>query len=86
MEQARLPRDAYFAPHTDVPVAQAPGRIAAEMITPYPPGIPVVLPGERLTKPVLEYLTSGVRAGMFLPDAADGSLHTVRVVEQDADR
>ncbi|MFG1664216.1 aminotransferase class I/II-fold pyridoxal phosphate-dependent enzyme [Streptomyces sp. Y7] len=84
LEQVRLPRDAYFDRHTDVPVAEAAGRIAAEMITPYPPGIPVALPGERLTKPVLEYLTTGVRAGMFLPDAADRNLDTVRVVEEDA--
>lgn len=86
LEQVRLPRDAYFDRHTDVPVAAAPGRIAAEMITPYPPGIPVALPGERLTKPVLDYLTTGVRAGMFLPDAADRNLDTVRVVAEHTDR
>jgi lysine decarboxylase len=66
-----------------VPVTEAAGRIAAEMITPYPPGIPVVLPGEQLTEPVLRYLTSGVAAGMHLPDAADKQLKTVRVVEKD---
>ncbi|MGW4518306.1 aminotransferase class I/II-fold pyridoxal phosphate-dependent enzyme [Streptomyces sp. NPDC004393] len=82
MEQVTLPRDAYFARHAKVPVDQAPGRVAAEMITPYPPGIPVVLPGERLTEPVLEYLTTGVAAGMFLPDAADKKLTTVRVVAE----
>jgi lysine decarboxylase len=81
MDQARLPRDAYFARHAKVPAAEAVGRIAGEMITPYPPGIPVVLPGERLTRPVLEYLVTGVEAGMLLPDAADQRLNTVRVVE-----
>lgn len=86
LEQVRLPRDAYFDRHTEVPAVEAPGRIDAEMITPYPPGIPVALPGERLTKPVLEYLTTGVRAGMFLPDAADRNLDTVRVVAEDTDR
>ncbi|WST06398.1 hypothetical protein OG448_26880 [Streptomyces sp. NBC_01171] len=82
MDQAALPRDAYFDDHTDVPVEQAAGRIAAEMITPYPPGIPAVLPGERLTEPVLRYLVTGVRAGMNLPDAADPGLKTVRVVAE----
>lgn len=38
-------------------------------------------PGERLTKPVLRYLTTGVSAGMNLPDAADRKLRTVRVVD-----
>ncbi|MEE1751099.1 aminotransferase class I/II-fold pyridoxal phosphate-dependent enzyme [Streptomyces sp. SP18CS02] len=79
MEQECLPRDAFFAQVEDVPVAEAAGRVAAEMITPYPPGIPVVLPGERLTEPVLRYLTTGIGAGMNLPDAADTSLRTVRV-------
>ncbi|MFE9017136.1 aminotransferase class I/II-fold pyridoxal phosphate-dependent enzyme [Streptomyces sp. NPDC007808] len=82
MDQVDLPRDAYFARHAKIPTAEAVGRIAAEMITPYPPGIPVVLPGERLTEPVLKYLVTGVESGMFLPDAADGSLHTVRVVAE----
>ncbi|MET7488497.1 ornithine decarboxylase [Streptomyces sp. NPDC005538] len=80
MDQALLPRDAYFDAHTDVATEQAVGRVAAEMITPYPPGIPAVLPGERLTEPVLRYLTTGVEAGMHLPDAADSRLKTVRVV------
>ncbi|GAA2495371.1 ornithine decarboxylase [Actinocorallia cavernae] len=82
MDQAQLPRDAYFTWHERVPTDEAAGRIAAEMITPYPPGIPVVLPGERLTQPVLDYLTTGVAAGMFLPDAADQRLKTVRVVRR----
>ncbi|MFJ6694817.1 aminotransferase class I/II-fold pyridoxal phosphate-dependent enzyme [Streptomyces sp. NPDC091272] len=80
MEQAVLPRDAFFAATEDVPLAEAAGRVAAEMMTPYPPGIPVVLPGERLTEPVLGYLRTGVDAGMNIPDATDPQLRTVRVV------
>ncbi|MGX4694128.1 aminotransferase class I/II-fold pyridoxal phosphate-dependent enzyme [Streptomyces sp. JNUCC 63] len=84
MGQARLPRDAFFGPTEDVPVAEAAGRIAAETITPYPPGIPAVLPGERLTRAVLRYLTTGLAAGMNLPDASDPELERVRVVAGDA--
>ncbi|MER7175710.1 aminotransferase class I/II-fold pyridoxal phosphate-dependent enzyme [Streptomyces mesophilus] len=83
MEQALLPRDAFFAATRDIPIDEADGRIAAEMMTPYPPGIPVVLPGERLTEPVLTYLRSGIDAGMNVPDATDSRLHTVRVVHSD---
>lgn len=63
MEQAVLPRDAFFGPAESVPAAEAAGRTAAEIITPYPPGIPAVLPGERLTDPVLAYPRSGARRG-----------------------
>ncbi|MEV5508072.1 aminotransferase class I/II-fold pyridoxal phosphate-dependent enzyme [Streptomyces orinoci] len=79
LEQVRPPRDAFFGAVEDVPVEEAAGRIVAEMLTPYPPGIPTALPGERLTEPVLEYLRSGIEAGMYVPDAADPGLRTVRV-------
>ncbi|MFE0190508.1 aminotransferase class I/II-fold pyridoxal phosphate-dependent enzyme [Streptomyces sp. NPDC058989] len=80
MEQKCLPRDAFFGRVEDVPLHEAPGRVAAEMLTPYPPGIPAVLPGELLSEPVLRYLHSGVRAGMYVPDAVDTGLETVRVM------
>lgn len=77
-----LPRDAFFGAAEQVPVAQAPGRIAAEMITPYPPGAPGVLPGEVITRLVVDYLRSGLSAGMLLPDPADSELTSLLVVAQ----
>jgi arginine/lysine/ornithine decarboxylase len=82
LETVMLPRDAFFGPVEVVPVAEAVGRVAAEQITPYPPGIPVALPGERLNSAVIDYLRSGLSAGMVLPDPADPSLDTVRVVRE----
>jgi lysine decarboxylase len=77
-----VPRDAFFAPVEEAPADEVAGRIAAEQITPYPPGIPAVVPGERLTDTVVEYLRTGVAAGMNVPDPADTSLSTFRVVAQ----
>ncbi|MGW0761582.1 aminotransferase class I/II-fold pyridoxal phosphate-dependent enzyme [Streptomyces sp. NPDC002814] len=85
LEQAMTPRDAFFGPTEDVPVDAAAGRVVAEMITPYPPGIPAALPGERLTEPVLRYLVTGLAAGMNLPDPSDPGLDTVRVVKPGQD-
>ncbi len=65
-----------------MPADKASGRIAAEQITPYPPGIPAVIPGERLNDAVVDYLRSGHAAGMNIPDPADPSLDTFRVVAQ----
>ena len=56
------------------------GGVSAEMITPYPPGAPAVLPGELITKEVLDYVRSGLAAGMQIPDPVDPSLTSVRVV------
>ena len=59
--------------------------IYAEQITPYPFGIPVIIPGERITEELLAYLRSGLAAGMQLPDLADSSLGTIPVVSQPAE-
>jgi arginine/lysine/ornithine decarboxylase len=83
LEQVMLPRDAFFGRVEQVPWEKAAGRVTAEMLTPYPPGIPAALPGERLTSEVLNYLRSGVEAGMVVPDAADTEVKTVRVTVED---
>ena len=80
LETVQLPREAFFAPVETVPADKAAGRIAAEQITPYPPGIPAVVPGERLSDAVIDYLRSGLDAGMNVPDPADPTLATFRVV------
>jgi arginine/lysine/ornithine decarboxylase len=80
LEQAVLPRDAFFGPAEQVPAERAVGRIAAEMISPYPPGVPVVAPGEVITAEIVDYLRSGVEHGFLIADAADPSLKTLRVV------
>ncbi|MEV5357101.1 DegT/DnrJ/EryC1/StrS family aminotransferase [Streptomyces sp. NPDC052693] len=82
LEQAMLPRDAFFAKAEHVPAERAVGRIAAEMLSPYPPGVPVVAPGEVITAEVVDYLRSGVAAGMLIPDAADPTADTLRVTAQ----
>jgi arginine decarboxylase len=80
LESIQLPREAFFGEVEAVPAEKASGRISAEQITPYPPGIPAVVPGERLNDAVIDYLRSGLEAGMNIPDAADTSLKTFRVV------
>ncbi|WP_308012423.1 ornithine decarboxylase [Arthrobacter sp. M4] len=82
METVMHPRDAFFGPVEVVPAEDAAGRIAAEQITPYPPGVPAILPGEKINGKVVEYLRSGVDAGMVLPDPADPSMKTIRVVQE----
>lgn len=81
LEQAMSPRDAFFARTEQV--ADPVGRVAAEMISPYPPGVPAILPGEVFNAPVVDYLRAGLAAGMTIPDAADPKLETFRVVAQD---
>jgi arginine/lysine/ornithine decarboxylase len=79
-EQAMLPRDAFLAQTEHVDFDQAEGRVSAELVTPYPPGIPAVAPGERYSRSVLDYLEHVVDIGGFVEGAADQSLKRLRVV------
>jgi arginine decarboxylase len=80
METVMLPRDAFLGSTEMVPWRKAAGRISAEMVCPYPPGIPVTAPGERLTTEVVDYLQQVVAAGAMVEGAADETLAELRVV------
>ncbi|WP_300681447.1 aminotransferase class V-fold PLP-dependent enzyme [Nocardioides sp.] len=74
------PRDAFFADTETVPAAQALGRISAEVIAPYPPGVPVLVPGEEITPETVELLQDAAAAGVRIAYAADPTLATFQVV------
>jgi lysine decarboxylase len=74
------PRDAYFAPHETVPVDEAIGRVSAELVAPYPPGIPVLAPGERVSAAAVEGLHLAMADGTQVRYAADRTLQTLQVV------
>jgi arginine/lysine/ornithine decarboxylase len=78
--QARTPREAYFARSESVNLAGSVGRIAAELVTPYPPGIPVLVPGEVIDAEQVAYLRSAAEAGVHMHGAADSSLTRVQVL------
>jgi len=79
-ELAMTPREAYLGAQEVVPAAAAVGRIAAESLATYPPGIPNVLPGERLSAATLAYVQRTLELGGSVRGASDRLLHTVRVV------
>lgn len=79
-ELAMTPREAYLGPQEVVPAGQAAGRVAAESLATYPPGIPNVLPGERLTADTLDYVRRTLEQGGSVRGASDRQLRSVRVV------
>jgi arginine decarboxylase len=79
-EPAMTPREAFLGSQVVVPFSQAEGRIAAEPLATYPPGIPNVLPGEVLTRETLDFITDSVDHGGYVRGAADRELTTLRVV------
>ena len=78
--QVMTPRDAFFAPSAALPLAQCAGLVSAEMVTPYPPGIPVLGPGEEISEEIVAYLEEGAQAGLKVHGPEDRTLRTLRVV------
>jgi lysine decarboxylase len=74
------PREAFLAPQEIVPFAAAEGRVAAESLATYPPGVPNVLPGEVLTAETVDYIRETLAHGGKVRGAVDRTLATIRVV------
>jgi arginine decarboxylase len=78
--QAMPPREAFFAPSVPVPAAEAIGRISTELVSPYPPGIPVLAPGEVITAEAVAGLLRTREDGGRIAYAQDPTLATFQVV------
>jgi arginine/lysine/ornithine decarboxylase len=77
-----LPRDAFLAETEIVKFRESKGRICAETLTPYPPGIPVIAPGEEITQEIVDYVRLELKAGVRIQGPYDGSLKYIRVVRE----
>lgn len=75
------PRRAFFAPTATVPIESAGGRLAAELVCPYPPGIPLLIPGELITPETVAALQETIAAGGEVVGCSDPHLGTLQVLE-----
>ena len=77
-----LPRDAFLADTEFVAFRDSAGRICAETISPYPPGIPVLSPGEEITPDLIDYVRLELKAGVRIQGPFDDQLKNIRVVAE----
>jgi lysine decarboxylase len=74
------PREAFFARRRRIPLAESIGEVSAEQFTPYPPGVPLLAPGERITEEVVSAIAAAGRVGR-VAYSSDRTLATVEVVD-----
>ncbi len=74
------PRDAFFAKTETLPLEQVVDHISAELICPYPPGIPALMPGEIINPAAIEYLQQILTLGGNITGCSDPSFKTLKVV------
>jgi arginine decarboxylase len=75
------PRQAFFAATETLSIKETINRTCAEIVCPYPPGIPVLIPGEKITSAVVEHLLNVKAMGGFISNCADTTLSTLKVVD-----
>ncbi|WP_018662956.1 aminotransferase class I/II-fold pyridoxal phosphate-dependent enzyme [Heyndrickxia acidiproducens] len=79
---ALTPRDAFYAETESIPFSESAGRIVAEFVMVYPPGIPIFIPGEIITKENLTYIETNMEAGLPVQGPEDASLRTIKVIKE----
>lgn len=80
-EQIVSPREALFAKTKSMPFAEAAGMVSAEIVTFYPPGIPLLCPGEKITQEIIDYCKVLQAAGLHISGPEDPLLMTIKVVK-----
>lgn len=80
-EYVLSPRQAMFSKTRAVSFSESEGLVAGELITFYPPGIPVIYPGERISKEIIDYVLLQKQNGGNIIGPEDMQLNTIRVVE-----
>lgn len=76
------PREAFYMETESVPLDEAEGRIIAEFIMVYPPGIPIFLPGEVITKENIDYIRANLAAGLPVQGPEDETLTMIKVAKE----
>lgn len=79
--QRMTPREAFVADFKTLNFKDSAGRTCSEIVTPYPPGIPILCPGEEITQEIIDYLKMELEAGIKIQGPVDPSMKTIRVVK-----
>ena len=77
----RTPQDAFYADKVSLPLRETAGRICSEFVMCYPPGIPILAPGETVTDEIIEYIIYAKEKGCFMTGAEDMDIERLNVLK-----
>ncbi|MBN1044642.1 aminotransferase class I/II-fold pyridoxal phosphate-dependent enzyme [Clostridium botulinum] len=77
------PQKAFYSSKVSMPINESTGNVCAEFVMCYPPGIPILAPGEKITKEILNYISYAKEKGCFLTGTEDAKIENINVVEED---
>lgn len=76
------PKKAFYAPKESLPLMETKGRICSEFVMCYPPGIPILAPGEQITKEILEYISYAKEKGCSMTGPEDAAIERLNVLKE----
>ncbi len=82
-EVAVSPQEAFYAETESLPIEETAGRICSEFVMCYPPGIPILAPGERITRPILDYIAYAKEKGCSMTGPEDPGIERLNVLKGD---
>jgi arginine decarboxylase len=80
-EVVLTPQEAFYSSKISVPMNESDEKICAEFVMCYPPGIPILAPGERITKEILDYIDYAKEKGCFLTGTEDVKIENINIVD-----
>ncbi|MBQ4363336.1 MAG: arginine decarboxylase, partial [Oscillospiraceae bacterium] len=75
------PKEAFYGQQERVPIMESAGRISCEFVMCYPPGIPIIAPGELLTPEILENIDFSKKRGCFMTGTEDMDIEYIKVIK-----
>lgn len=81
-EVVLTPQEAFYSSKISVPMNESDGKVCAEFVMCYPPGIPILAPGEKITREILEYINYAKEKGCFLTGTEDIKIENINIVEE----
>ena len=76
------PQDAFYAPKESLPLRETAGRVCSEFVMCYPPGIPILAPGERITDPILDYIEYAKEKGCSMTGPENPEIERLNVLRE----
>ena len=77
------PQDAFYSEKVSIPMNESDGRICAEFVMCYPPGIPILAPGEKITREILDYIEYAKEKGCLLTGTEDIKIENINVLVEE---
>lgn len=81
-EVVMKPQQAFYSDQRSLPIENSTGYLSGEFVMAYPPGIPILAPGERITEEIIDYIAYAKAKGCFLTGTEDMAINNIKVVEE----